>query len=222
MDILTCLKLVWRLSEFAFLCVYFGRRTFLFYCWRFSMKKIVALLLTISLIFCFFGCNNTEDNPLVEKTAKEKLCEYVKTNGANDQGVYKIIEIKNANITTISCTTEDNIAFTYYSQGTNNKGNVKLDFYEGSVTQSVVYVYEQQGYTCIVNGTLFSELVSYDNCTLYSITYRENFPSSVSESTIERLVASSHVATKAMLSSVNAMLIEYVGIELKSLGFKSW
>ena len=24
-------KLVWRLSEFAFLCVYFGRRTFLFY-----------------------------------------------------------------------------------------------------------------------------------------------------------------------------------------------
>ena len=31
MVILTCLKLVWRLSEFAFLCVYFGRRTFCIY-----------------------------------------------------------------------------------------------------------------------------------------------------------------------------------------------
>lgn len=186
------------------------------------MKKIVALLLTILLIFCFFGCNDTEEKPLVEKTAKEKLCEYIKTNGANDQGVYKIIETKDTNITIISCTTEENIVFTYYIQGTNNEGYVKLDFYEGSVTQPVVYEYEQQGYTCIVNGTLFSELVSYDNCILYNITYRENFPSSVSESAIERLVASSHVATKAMLSSVNAMLVEYVGIELKSLGFKSW
>ncbi|MGN0803955.1 MAG: hypothetical protein ACI4MS_01045 [Candidatus Coproplasma sp.] len=186
------------------------------------MKKFIGLLLTVLLIFCFVGCNNTEDNTPVEKTAKEKLCEYIKTNGANYQGVYKLIEFKNTSTTSISCTAEENIVFIYYFEGTNNEGYVELDYYEGSVTQSVIYEYKQQGYSCIVNGTLFSEHVSYDNCILYNITYRENFPSSISESTIEKIVATSHKATKAMLSSVNEMLVEYVGIELKSLGFKSW
>ncbi len=214
------------------------------------MKKLVPLLLVVLFIFCFAGCNKleetticnscgtkneitakycsncsallVEDNTTTEKTAKEKLCEYIKTNGANYQGVFKIIELKESSYTTISSTTEDNITFYYYFEGNYNECYVELDFYEESVTQSVIYKYEQQGYTCIVNGILFTELVNADNCTLYSITYRENFPSSVSEGTIEKIVATCHTATKSMLASINAMLIKYVGIELKTLGFKSW
>ena len=134
----------------------------------------MTLLLTFLLIICFVGCNKTEDKNLVEQTPKEKLCKYIKSNGANYQGVYKIIELGNASTTTISCSTENNIVFNYYYEGTNNECYVELDFYEGSVTQSVLYEYKQQGYTCIVKGTLFSELVSYDDCTLYTVALRRD------------------------------------------------
>lgn len=159
---------------------------------------------------------------VTEKTAKQKLCEYIKENGANYQGTYKIIELGTSNSTTISYTEQGDIVFSYYNEGQYNTMFVTLKFYDGSVIQTVEYQYEQRGYTCTATGTLYTNIVSYDNCSLSGVTYRENFPDSVSQSTIEEIVKSSDAATKTMLASVNAMLAKYVGIQLKNLGFTNW
>ncbi len=156
------------------------------------------------------------------KTAKEKLCEYIIENGANYQGTYKIIKLGTSDSTTISCTGQGDIIFSYYTEGQNNKVYISLKFYDGSVTQTVEYQYEQRGYTCITTGTLYTNMVSNDNCTLYGITYRENFPSSVNQSSIDKIVNMSHSTTMVLLLSVDAMLMEYVGIQLKDLGFTNW
>ena len=161
-----------------------------------------------------------EEEP--EKTAKQKLCEYILENGANYQGTYKIIVLGTSNSTTISYTEQGDIVFSFYNEGQYNTMFVTLKLYDGSVTQTVEYQYEQSGYTCTATGTLYTNIVSYDNCSLSGVTYRENFPSSVNQSTIEKIVKSSDTATKSMLASVNAMLAKYVGITLKDLGFTNW
>ena len=163
-----------------------------------------------------------DSEKVIEKTPKEKLCEYIKNNGANYQGTYKIIKLGDSNSTTISCTEQGDIIFSYYTEGKNNKVYASIEFYDGSVTQTVEYQYEQSGYTCITTGTLYTNIVSSDSCTLYGITYRENFPSSVSQTSINKIVDMSHSTTKVLLLSVNAMLMEYVGIQLKDLGFTNW
>lgn len=163
-----------------------------------------------------------ETDKVTEKTAKEKLSEYILENGANYQGTYKIIELGTSNSTTISYTAQGDIVFSYYNEGQYNTMFVTLKLYDGSVTQTVEYQYEQSGYTCTATGTLYTNIVSYDDCSLSGVTYRENFPSSVNQSTIEKIVLSSDAATKTMLASVNAMLAKYVGITLKDLGFTNW
>ena len=163
-----------------------------------------------------------DSEKVTEKTPKQKLCEYIKDNGANYQGTYKIIKLGDSNSTTISCTGQGNIIFSFYTEGQNNKVHVSLEFYDGSVTQTVECQYEQSGYTCITTGTLYTNMVSSDSCTLYGITYRENFPSSVSQTSIDKIVNMSHSTTRVLLLSVNAMLKEYVGIQLKDLGFTNW
>lgn len=163
-----------------------------------------------------------DSGKITEKTAKQKLCEYIMENGANYQGTYKIIKLGTSNSTTISCTGQGDIIFSYYTEGQNNKVYVSLEYYDGSVTQTVEYQYEQSGYTCITTGTIYTNMVSNDSCTLYGITYRENFPSSVSQSLIDKIVNMSHSTTRVLLVSVNAMLMEYVGIQLKDLGFTNW
>ena len=167
--------------------------------------------------------DNDKTDKVTEKTAKEKLCEYIMENGANYQGTYKIIKLDtSSSSTSISYTEQGDIVFSFYTEGQHNTSSVSLKFYDGSVTQTVEYKYEQRGYTCIATGTLYTNMVSIDSCTLYGITYRENFPSSISQSSIDGIVNMSHSATKAMLASVNAMLVEYVDIQLKDLGFTDW
>ena len=55
-----------------------------------------------------------DSGKITEKTAKQKLCEYIMENGANYQGTYKIIKLGTSNSTTISCTGQGDIIFSYY------------------------------------------------------------------------------------------------------------
>lgn len=169
--------------------------------------------------------DDDKTDKVTKKTAKEKLCEYILEKGANYQGTYKIIylDTDGDSSTTISYTEQGDIVFSYYIEAqSGSTGFVTLKLYDGSVTQTVEYQYELSGYTCTATGTLYTNIVSNDNCSLSGVTYRENFPSSVKQSTIENIVKTSDTATKAMLSSVDFMLAKYVGIRLKDLGFTNW
>ena len=110
-----------------------------------------------------------DSGKITEKTAKQKLCEYIMENGANYQGTYMIIKLgtSSSNSTSISYTEQGDIVFSYYTEGQYNTSSVSLKFYDGSVTQTVEYKYEQSGYTCIATGTLYTNMVSKDSCTLY-------------------------------------------------------
>ena len=59
MVIITCLKLVWRLSEFVFLCVYFGRRTFLFYGGIMLWIFLFPLLIVVGVICLIMSISET-------------------------------------------------------------------------------------------------------------------------------------------------------------------
>ena len=56
---LTCLKLVWRLSEFAFLCVYFGGRTFLFCGGNMYWIFLLPLLIVGGVIYLIISISET-------------------------------------------------------------------------------------------------------------------------------------------------------------------
>ena len=191
------------------------------------MKRFLAWLLTLSAFLMLSGCgaNNIDKNAVetAQKSGSEILREYVCANGANYQGVYKIIHLDTNTVTSISCTQNGAISFYYSHEGDNSDTVTKIDLYEDSVTQTVDFEYTLDGYRLTATGTLFTETVSYDECSLYGISYTENFPSSVSKSTLDRVAKELFPASaKAMLAGVNLMIKNNVGIELNDLGFVSW
>ncbi len=201
------------------------------------MTRIIAVIIVFMLVLSLTACENTEKsrhkdddendkNPLsviIEKTGVQKLTEYLLENGANYQGIYQIIEMGTNNCTVISCAQDNTISFYYSHDSSGKETSVSLDLYEGSVTQTVSFTYEELGYTITANGTIGTTLVNVDDCSVVGITYRDNCPSYVTDESIEAVVNGFFpTATKAMLASVNAMLAEYVGIELKDLGFTNW
>lgn len=162
------------------------------------------------------------DSNIVEepkKTAKQKLCDYIKENGANYQGTYKIIELLEDGSFTMSCTPQDELIFVWNYEYNNQITYVKMDFYEGSVTQTVTYQYELSGYTCIATGTIYTSIISLDNCKVYGVSYKDNFPSSVS-SQLDNLVNSTFpTSVKAMLAEMNVVLLKYTDVKMSDLGF---
>ena len=207
------------------------------------MKRIVALLMVTIMLFSLAACDNntaTESSeepskasteasttkPAVqEKTAYEKVKEYLKTKGANYQGVYTVMHLGTTDYT-ISLYPDGYIYFYCSHEDENNserETSASMKLYEGSVTQPVTFEYVQEGYKIEAKGTISTALFSDDFTTVVGITYTENFPSSVSTAQIEEVVDGLFgPQVKLMLVGVESILIKNVGVSLKDLGFDSW
>ena len=160
-----------------------------------------------------------------EKTPYEKVKDYLKTNGANYQGVYTIMHLGTTSFT-ISLYPDGYIYFYCIHEDENNserETSTLMKLYEGSVTQPVTFEYIQQGYKIEANGTIYTGMFSDDFSTVFDVTYTENFPSSVSNAKIEEIVdALFGIQLQLMLAGVEAILVENVGVSLEDLGFTSW
>lgn len=198
-----------------------------------SVKKIIAFMLAIiMLVSCSTilpSCQKTDDSEekteKTEKSVKQELCDLIRLTGVKYAGTYKILEVGDNYSLTISCTEQDDIIFTYCNYGPNNNSSfAELKFHEGSATQTVDFEYQENGYTCHVTGKLYTETVRSETaCTLSNVTYRENFPSSTSQSSIDYMVNNlSNITTKTMLSGVHYKLFKDYGIMLNDLGFTNW
>lgn len=194
------------------------------------MKRCLSFILVIVMLLMLTSCNfsmqksaTDEANETIAKSGIEKLRDYIRENGANYQGVYKCLHLETDAVTSISCTSNGSISFYYSSENEKGDSAVEMNFYEGSVTQTVNYEYEFSGYTLTATGTLYTNFVNSDDCPLYGISYREDFPSYISKSDLDEIASDLFpLYTRLMLSKVNLMLVEYVGIELEDLGFENW
>lgn len=158
-----------------------------------------------------------------EESGYEKLKKYILENGANYQGVYKIFGQRDEHSGIISCTEQGKITFSYRHEGKKNTSYVVMEFYNGSVTQSVEYLFEQEGYVSDSTGTIYTALVGKNDCEVFNIKYTEDFPSSVDDSIIEEIAVDRFpTITEAMLLTMDYILIENVGMRLNDLGFVSW
>ena len=208
------------------------------------MKKTISLIMVLILLL-FSGLTACDDEDYETRSKRkskskfnsdiissdieedpsgiETLTTYLLENGANYQGVYQSIYWQETGMTIISCAQDNTISFYQSYEKDGKESSVSLDLYEGSVTQSVSFTYEQSGYTITATGTIGTSLVTSDECSVVGIKYRENFPSSISTSDIEEVVNSLFpMQIRSMLATVNLMLVKYVGIELSDLGFTSW
>lgn len=189
--------------------------------------------------FCS-NCGESFDNDSTEKeetesqkSAEEILREYILENGENYQGTYKItetseyineeIEVTGTYYTTISCTEYSDISFFYetkYSGSVSQTESVTLNFYEGSVIQSLEYSCAKPEYDYYLNatGTLETASVGLYECQVTGITYTENCPNYM-ENTVEYIEYEFSNQTRMMLNSINTMLSEKVNINLTDLGF---
>lgn len=209
------------------------------------MKKLLSVLLCIAMLLPLVACSNsqvqsnestTESSQVAteatkpkatvpDKTPYEKVKEYLKTEGANYQGIYTIMHLGTTSYT-ISLYPDGYIYFYCSSEDENNsekETRSSMQLYEGSVTQPVTFEYIQQGYKIAAKGTISTSLFSEDFTTVVGVTYTENFPSSVSTTQIEELVDvlfGAHV--NLMLTGVEYILVKNVGVSLKDLGFTSW
>jgi hypothetical protein len=191
----------------------------------------LAFTLLFSLTSCATNTNTRKDNAdtnshRVHTTEKESdyelLRNYIIENGGNYQGVYQVLHLETNSSTIISCTENGNIIFYFSMDGTYNTITTTLELFEDSDIQTVEFTYEQSGYTLTATGTLITSEVSLDDCPLYAINHTENFPSTVSSDSIQKIVDDIPLATQVMLSSVNAVILENVGISLSDLGFTNW
>ena len=204
---------------------------------------MLAILMLVSLCSCSStkGSNTYDDDDKETKKSKatgtnqtevdevsngiEILRKYLKEEGANYQGVYKMIylDTDSDDYTEISCDQDGTISFYNSHEKDGKDTTISMELYEGSVTQSLTFLYEQDGYTCISTGTIYTELISSDDCSVYGINFREDFPSSVSNDQIEDLINGLFPAcANVMFAYIDLMLIKYVGIQLKDLGFSNW
>ena len=206
------------------------------------MKRAIAILMATIMLFSLVACGNnttesskpsaeapteaTNTKPAVqEKSAYEKVKEYLKTKGANYQGVYTIMHLGTTDYT-ISLYPDGYIYFYCSHEDENNserETSASLKLYEGSVTQPVTFEYMQQGYKIEAKGTISTAMFSDDFTTVVGVTYKEDFPSSVSTAQIEQIVDGLFgPQVKLMLTGVESILIKNVGVSLKDLGFTSW
>lgn len=163
-----------------------------------------------------------DSEKVAEKSAKQKLCEYIKENGANYQGTYKTIELSEDGYFSMSCTPQDELVFLWNHEYNNQTTYIKLNFYEASVTQTVTYQYELSGYTCVATGTIYTNLISPEECQVYGVSYRDDFPSSVS-SQLDALIDSTFpLSVKSMLMQLNLVLLKYTDVTMSDLGFTNW
>ena len=207
------------------------------------MKKVIAIIIATVMFISFTACgSNTETESsktstevsseisdakpdIQEKTPYEKVKDYLKTEGANYQGVYTIMHLGTTGYT-ISLYPDGYIYFYCNYEDKNNSDretSASMKLYEDSVTQPVTFEYFQEGYKIEAEGTIYTDMFSDDFDTVLGVTYIEDFPNSVSTKQIEELVdALFGSQVKLMLAGVESMLIENVGVSLNDLGFTSW
>lgn len=200
------------------------------------MKRVLSLLLVVLVMLTMTACAGDKESPkgnerdreketttTVPQSGIEKLRKYVMENGANYQGVYKSLYLEIDAVTSISCTANGDISFYYSSEDDKGDCAIEMDFFDGSVTQTVTFEYTLSGYTLTATGTLYTAIASGDDCSLYGISYREDFPSYITKSDLDEVASELFPAyTRLMLAKVNLMLVKYVGVELKDLGFDNW
>lgn len=194
------------------------------------MKRFLSLMLVFVMLLMLPSCSVVKRGDETDETSEtaaasgiEKLRKYVMENGANYQGVYKSLYLETDAVTSISCTSSGDITFYYSSEDDKGDSAIKMDFFDGSVTQTVSFEYKLSGYTLTATGTLYTAIANSDDCSLYGISYRENFPSHIKQSSLDEVANDLFpLYTKLMLAKVNLMLVKYVGIELKDLGFENW
>ena len=183
------------------------------------MKKIVSLLVILGVLLSFCSCSDIQDN---DKTPKEKLCDYVLTNGANYQGVYTVIELDGNNSFAISCNQENELIFTYSSEHNGQETFVAMKYFENSVTQTVTYEYEIKEYICEARGTIYTNNVSTDNCQVFAVSYNDNFPYTMSDKVEELVDETFGLSVACLFSQINLYLTKYTDIKMSDLGFTNW